>query len=121
MSTLQEKQSLLKELRTLMSRVESMETSEETAANKLPFPEETTTERAKGTRLNDGSMYLRPFSRFLSKRYGTEIDVYRLKGVLKWAKVDCNSRNTSHDWWINKDAVKNITELMDIIYGLKKI
>lgn len=105
-----------------MSRVEAMETADERVVGTLPFPEESANapQKAKRQRLTDGSMYLRPFASFLSKRYGREIDIKTLRGILTWAKVDCNSRNTSHDWWISATAVKNITELMDIFYGINK-
>lgn len=115
MTTLTEKQILLNDIRSLMSRVEAMETQQ---INTLPFPEERTTapERASRTRATDGSMYIRPFTRFLSKRYGMEIDCNTIRKVLKFLKADCNSKNSSHDWHIKPEMVKAVTDLFDIFY-----
>lgn len=118
MTTLSEKQNLLNDLKTLMKRVEAMETKEESQTLSLPFPEESPSqpERLKGERFKDGSMLIRSFARYLSKRYGTQVDHMTIKRVLLYLKLDCNSRNTSHDWRLSPDMVKVVTELFDIFY-----
>lgn len=118
MATLSEKHTLLKDIRSLMSRVEALETKEEQVMSRLPFPEESsqTPERTKGMRFNDGSMLVRTMARFLTKRYGVIIDYKTIKNVLVFLKMDCNSRNSSHDWRMTPQMVKDVTELFDIFY-----
>lgn len=118
MATLSEKQNLLKDIRSLMSRVEALETMEEQQMGRLPFPEDSpqTPERPKGKRFNDGSMLVRTMARFLSNRYGVTIDYKTIKNVLVFLKMECNSRNSSHDWRLTPQMVKAVTELFDIFY-----
>lgn len=118
MTTLSEKQNLLNDLKTLMKRVEAMETKEERQTLSLPFPEESPSqpERLKGERFKDGSMLVRTMARFLTKRYGVTIDYKTIKNVLVFLKMDCNSRNSSHDWRMTPQMVKAVTELFDIFY-----